>query len=204
MAVWMSTDFVSLVINGVGDMVGAGIYTTISEIAGQAGYAAPWAFLLEAILCALCLPSLRSLATRYPHSAGIAHYTQCAFGHSRSARAVGLTNISMLILIVSCIAASITKYAGEVWPSLNSTLVALAVVLLLATLNAIGFEMSTALTCLFMIIEVGGIVAICACGFWPMQAALSEHGVNFFLRTPTGGEDNSGMAKPIIAGALRT
>ena len=82
--------FWALVIFGVGDMVGAGIYGTIGKAAGLMGNAVWIAFvasMIAAMLTGLCYASI---ASRYPRAAGAAYVTQHAFHLPLLSYVVGL------------------------------------------------------------------------------------------------------------------
>lgn len=65
-----------MVLYGLGTTVGAGIYAMVGELAGVAGYHAPLAFLLAAILAGLTAMSFAELCGRYPRAAGASLYIQ--------------------------------------------------------------------------------------------------------------------------------
>ena len=55
---------------GLGTILGAGIYVLIGEVAGNAGMAAPFAFIIAALLATFSALSYAELSARYPLSAG--------------------------------------------------------------------------------------------------------------------------------------
>src|SRR5690606_33994924 len=69
----------SLVVYGVGDMVGSGIYATVGKAAGQMGNAVWLAFGVSMIAALLTGLSYACIASRYPRAAGAAYVTQHAF-----------------------------------------------------------------------------------------------------------------------------
>lgn len=85
-----SIGLVALVIYGVGDMVGAGIYGTIGEAAGFMGNTVWVAFLVSMAAALLTGLSYASLASRYPKAAGAAYVTQRAYGWKFLSYVVGL------------------------------------------------------------------------------------------------------------------
>ena len=62
----------ALVVYGVGDMVGAGIYATIGEAAGKLGNAVWLAFVASMAAALLTGLSYASISSRYPRAAGAA------------------------------------------------------------------------------------------------------------------------------------
>src|SRR5688572_31590906 len=80
----------SLVVYGVGDMVGSGIYATIGTAAGIMGNAVWVAFAAAMVAALLTGLSYASIASRYPKAAGAAYVTQRAFGIVLLSYIVGL------------------------------------------------------------------------------------------------------------------
>ncbi|MFM8791920.1 MAG: hypothetical protein ACKOFX_05460 [Solirubrobacterales bacterium] len=63
----------------IGDVLGAGIYALVGEVAGETG-GAVWApFLLALVLAMFTAFSYAELVTRFPGAAGAALYTSRAF-----------------------------------------------------------------------------------------------------------------------------
>jgi amino acid transporter len=64
----------------LGDVLGAGVYVLIGQVAADAG-GAVWVPLVVALLLALLTAaSYAELATKYPRAGGASHYTTRAFG----------------------------------------------------------------------------------------------------------------------------
>lgn len=81
----------ALIIYGVGDMLGAGVYGLMGKFAGKMGNAIWLAFLGSMIAAALTGLSYASLGSRFPRAAGAAFVTQRAFGFAFLSYLVGLT-----------------------------------------------------------------------------------------------------------------
>src|SRR5688500_2458624 len=69
----------ALIIYGVGDMLGSGIYALIGRAAGMMGSAIWIAFLVSMVAALLTGLSYASLGSRYPRAAGAAYITLRAF-----------------------------------------------------------------------------------------------------------------------------
>jgi basic amino acid/polyamine antiporter, APA family len=63
----------------IGDVLGAGIYALVGEVAGKVGGAVWTAFLAAGILAAFTATAYAELVTKYPQAAGAALYTHKAF-----------------------------------------------------------------------------------------------------------------------------
>ena len=88
-----------LTLYGIGITIGAGIYVLIGAVAGHAGRAAPWSFVIAGLAMAFTVGSYAELATRYPVSAGEAAYMRAAFNSRVVSTLTGL--ITILIGVVS-------------------------------------------------------------------------------------------------------
>ena len=80
----------SLVVYGVGDMVGSGIYGTVGKAAGTMGNAVWLAFVVSMVAAILTGLSYASLASRYPRAAGAAFVTNHAYGFPYLSYLIGL------------------------------------------------------------------------------------------------------------------
>jgi amino acid transporter len=81
----------SLVVYGVGDMIGSGIYGTVGKAAGKLGNAVWLALVVAMVAAVLTGLSYACLASRYPRAAGAAYVTHRAFRFAFLAYLVGLT-----------------------------------------------------------------------------------------------------------------
>jgi len=61
---------------GLGNILGAGIYVLIGQVAGKAGYLAPLSFLAAALTVTFSAFAYAELSARFPVSAGEAVYVQ--------------------------------------------------------------------------------------------------------------------------------
>ncbi len=81
---------IPLVLYGVGNIIGAGIYALIGEISAISGYFIPLSFLLACIIVLFTALSYAELSSRYPLSAGVAVYTNKAFKSKNFSIIIGL------------------------------------------------------------------------------------------------------------------
>src|SRR5262245_31069382 len=81
----------SLVVYGVGDMIGSGIYGTVGKAAGTLGNAVWIAFLVSMVAALLTGLSYACLSSRYPRAAGAAYVTHHAFHFAFLSYLIGLT-----------------------------------------------------------------------------------------------------------------
>src|SRR5688572_29970813 len=70
----------ALVVYGVGDMLGAGVYALIGKVAGYMGNAIWLAYAIAMLAAVVTALSYASLGSRYPRAGGSAYYAHHAFG----------------------------------------------------------------------------------------------------------------------------
>ncbi len=202
----------SLVVYGVGDMVGSGIYGTIGDAATQMGNAVWLAFVVSMIAAVLTGLSYACLASRYPRAAGAAYVTQRAFNFAFLSYLVGLmvtasgltsmaTSTNVFTKTVLGLTSAHPAVAMNAWPWY---VVALSFLGFLTFVNIWGIRQSmwTNIVCTF--VEVGGLLFIIAVGmrFW---------GSVHYLETPQATFDADGLMQDhglglsmVLAGSVLT
>lgn len=163
-----------LLFYGLGNIIGAGIYVLIGEVAGQAGYFAPVAFLVTSIVAGFTAISYAELSARFPVSAGEAVYLLEGFNSKTLAAAVGLLVAMSGIVAAATIAKGFIGYL-DVFITLPEWLV---VMLLLATLGGLaawGITESVTAASALTLVEIGGLLWI----IWVGHDSLSELPAHF-------------------------
>ncbi|MGF0316375.1 APC family permease [Nocardia fluminea] len=170
----------------LGDVLGAGVYVLVGNIARESG-GAVWLPLLSAlVLAALTAGSYAELATKYPRAGGSASYVTTAFGPA----AGSFIGFCMLAAGVVSVAALARAFAGDYLRALVSvpTLVVVVIFLaLLAALNIRGIKESLGANVVATAVELGGLLLIIGAGAWVMlrgdadldrltQVGAAEHG----------------------------
>ena len=148
-----------LVLYGLGTTIGAGIYALVGKIAGEAGYLAPFVFLLAAAMASLTALSFGELCRRYPYSAGEAVYIREAFHWEWLSTVVGLLVVLTGIVSAAALVNGFIGYLGEfleVQPSLTIVLTCRV----LGALAGWGIAESVTVAAIVTLIEVGALLAI--------------------------------------------
>ncbi len=144
---------------GIGTTIGAGIYVLVGEVAAQAGSAAPFSFVLAAVLAGLSALSFAELCSRYPRSAGEAVYVLEAFGNARLATLVGL----MVVLAGTISAATVIRgsvgYAGT-FIDIPGFAVVVPLTALLGLLAAWGITQAASAAALLTVVELVGLALV--------------------------------------------
>ena len=160
-----------LVFYGLGNIIGAGIYVLIGQIANVAGYYMPISFLVASVVVLFTILSYAELASRFPLSAAEALYIKEGLGDRFFLpQTVGFLMLFSGIVSSAAIMSGFYGYLkeivdiGEEW-TLLLTLFSLFVV------AASGISLSVKVTALFTIIEISGLVLIIAAAFFKLDPA---------------------------------
>lgn len=180
----------------LGDVLGAGVYVLVGEIAADSG-GAVWAPLLLALgLALLTAASYAELATKYPRAGGASHYANRAYGPY-----VGfVTGFCMLAAGIVSVGALARGFAGDYlaeFVTVPVAPVAIGFLLLLALVNARGIKESTAGNVIATVIEVGGLLLVVGLGAW-----LLLRGDGDPSRLTRLGTAEHGAAGALLSGAV--
>lgn len=148
-----------VILYGLGNILGAGIYVLIGKVAGAAGYLAPFSFLVASIIAGITAFSYCELSSRFPVSAGEAVYIKEGFKIPQLSLAVGL----LIILTGVVSAATMTKgfvgYLG-VFVELPPELVIIGLLALLGTVAVWGIAESVTVAAAFTVLEIVGLLLV--------------------------------------------
>jgi basic amino acid/polyamine antiporter, APA family len=157
----------ALVVYGVGDMVGSGIYGTVGKAAGQLGNAVWLAFLVSMVAAIFNGMSYACLASRYPRAAGAAYVTHRAFYFPYLSYLIGLTvtasGLTSMATSTNVFADTLQGLVGGPW-----LLLVLVFLGFMTLVNFYGIRESMWTNIACTTVEVGGLVFIVFVGlrFW--------------------------------------
>lgn len=204
----------ALVVYGVGDMLGAGIYALVGKWAGIMGNAVWLGFVVSWTAAVLTGLSYASLGSRYPRAAGAAYITERAWAFPFLSYLVGLAVVASGLTSMGTQARAFTGYAlglfglappggGDAasatlpeagWPVWAA--VVLGFIGLLTLINIRGIQESSRANLVFTLVEAFGLVLVVAVGirYW---------GRVDYLETPAG---TGGTIQPalVLQGAVLT
>ncbi|MFD7924074.1 APC family permease [Streptomyces sp. NPDC059740] len=180
----------------LGDVLGAGVYVLVGQVAAESGPAVWLPLLVALALALLTAASYAELATRYPRAGGASHYAGLAYGPY-----VGFfTGFCMLAAGVVSVAALTRGFAGDYlaeFVTLPTALVAVVFLGGLALLNLRGISESTRANAGATLVEVGGLLLVVGLGLWVL--ARGDGDVGRLGRVGTGG---SSPVAAVLGGAV--
>ena len=161
------------VLYGVGNILGAGIYVIIGEVAGLAGVYAPLSFLVAGLIAVLSALAYAEISVRFPVSAGEAEYVQKAFRSRALSRACGVMIALAGIVSAATIIRGFSGYARLIVDIPVPVMIALTG-LVLAGVAIAGIKESALAAGLISLVEAGGLGLILIAGA-PYLAGFAEN-----------------------------
>lgn len=158
---------------GLGNIVGAGIYALIGRVAGESGTATPLAFLLAMLIASFSALSFAELTSAHPYSEGVSAYIDAAFKKRYLSIFVGFLMAIATIVSAATLARAFGGYlnaATGLWIGLGAALI----ILVFGFITAWGVEESLRFAAAHTIIEILGLIAI----IWFGREALGDFTVN--------------------------
>ena len=155
---------VLLLLYGMGNILGAGIYVLIGKVVGISGYFSVIAFLLASLIAFFTALSYMELASRYPVSAGEAVYIQEGVGSRNLSIGVGI------LIAIAGLVSSATLVHGFVgyfnqFVQINAELLMTLLIGILVVISIKGIKASVMIASLLTVIEVFGLLMIIYYGF---------------------------------------
>ncbi|MFJ1589304.1 APC family permease [Kitasatospora albolonga] len=180
----------------LGDVLGAGVYVLVGQVAAESG-GAVWAPLLVALcLALLTAASYAELVTKYPRAGGASHYATLAYGPFLGF----LAGFCMLAAGIVSVAALARGFGGDYlseFIALPAVLVAGVFLTALALLNARGIRESTRANVVATVIEVCGLLLVIGLGAWIMLRGDGDTG-----RLTDLGTSETGPVGAVLSGAV--
>ncbi|MFK4066722.1 APC family permease [Streptomyces sp. NPDC029674] len=180
----------------LGDVLGAGVYVLVGQVAAESGGAVWVPLVLALLLSLLTAASYAELATKYPKAGGASHYATLAYGPF----AGFLAGFCMLAAGIVSVAALARGFAGEyltAFVTLPVVLVAALFLGALALLNARGISESTRANVAATVIEVGGLLIVIGLGVWLFLRGDGDAG-----RLVQLGTAEKGAAAGVLSGTV--
>jgi amino acid transporter len=150
----------TLVIYGVGDILGAGIYAVVGKIAGFSGSMVWASFLIAMLVAALTALSYAELGSRLPKSGGVAYFIHEAFRTEWLSMLVGWLMFCTCLVSMATLSLAFAGYLNAFAPVIPSWAIVLALFAGLAWVNFRGMQESSAVNIFCTTLEVSGLIIV--------------------------------------------
>src|SRR5688500_17467371 len=152
----------ALILYGVGDMLGAGIYGLVGKAAGVMGNAVWLAFGASMIAAMLTGLSYACIGSRYPRAAGAAFVTQHAYRFPYLSYLVGLAVAASGLTSMATGSRVIAGFLQDLGLALPTPVLIVCFLLLLTAVVFRGMKESTWMNLICTAVEVGGLAIVIA------------------------------------------
>ncbi|MBD1851477.1 APC family permease [Leptolyngbya sp. FACHB-711] len=150
----------TLIIYGVGDILGAGIYAVVGKIAGLSGTLVWASFLVAMVVAALTALSYAELGSRIPQSGGVACFVNRAFRTDWLSVLVGWLMFCTCLVSMATLSKAFAGYLNAFIPVIPDWFIILALFSVLAFVNFRGMQESSALNIFCTTLEVSGLLIV--------------------------------------------
>lgn len=150
----------TLVIYGVGDILGAGIYAVIGKIAGLSGTLVWVSFIIAMVVAALTALSYAELGSRFPQSGGVAYFVHKAFRNDWLSILVGWLMFCTCLVSMATLSKAFAGYFNAFAPAVPAWLIVIVLFAALAFVNFRGMKESSALNIFCTTLEVSGLLIV--------------------------------------------
>ncbi len=150
----------TLVIYGVGDILGAGIYAVVGKVAGLSGSSVWISFLVAMVVAAFTALSYAELGSRAPKSGGVAYFVQKAFHTEWLSVLVGWLMFCTCLVSMATLSKAFAGYLTNFAPIIPAWAIILALFGGLALINFWGMRESSALNIFCTVLEVSGLLIV--------------------------------------------
>lgn len=164
----------ALIIYGVGDILGAGIYAIIGKIAGHAGSLTWLSFAIAMGIVFLTALTYGELGSRFPRSGGVSVYIQEAFDSQWLSTWAGLLLLSATILSMSTLSHAFVGYLRSFGFKIPNWLGVSGFLILLFLINLRGIKQSSVANIISTLVEVSGLLIVLGFGFWYLATTHTE------------------------------
>jgi amino acid transporter len=156
----------ALIIYGVGDILGAGIYAIVGKIAGHAGSLTWLSFSIAMVVVFFTALCYSELGSRFPKSGGVSIYVQEAFGCRWLSLFAGLLLLSATILSMSTLSQAFVGYLEAFGLDVPHWFGVSVFLIILLLINMRGIKQSSIANILSTAVEVSGLLIVLVCGIW--------------------------------------
>ena len=149
------------------------VFVIVPGVITQAGTGAFWAMVLGALLCVPTAYVYAELSSAFPIAGG----EYCMVGRTvgrDSGIAIMWLNAFSSLLTPAAFALGASAFIGMIVPGLNTTIVAIAIILATTVLGILHIRTNAWVTGLFLLVELLALAAITGLGLWHIKRPLLE------------------------------
>ena len=170
----------------LGDVLGAGVYALVGEMAGEAGGLVWLAFAIALVMALLTAFSYAELVTKYPHAGGSAVYAEKAYRSPLVAFLVGFCMLAAGMVSAAGLSLAFTGEYLTAFLDVPQVPAAIVFLVLVALINAWGIKESLRANIGMTIIETTGLVLVIVLGAWVIGRGDADLGGAFDPPAETG------------------
>lgn len=156
--------FWALTIYGIGDILGAGIYALVGQVAAEAGTWSPLSFAVAMAVAGLTGLTYAELVARHPRSGGEASFCLEAFGRPRLAFLVGWLVFCSGVVSMATVTHACGNYTHAIRPEIPEWTVWIAFLVIISLVNFWGIRQSSLANIVFTLVEASGLVLVIVAG----------------------------------------
>ncbi|WP_373541752.1 APC family permease [Chamaesiphon sp.] len=150
----------TLVIYGVGDILGAGIYAVVGKIAGLSGGLVWAAFIVAMVVASMTALCYAELGSRLPKSGGVAYFIHTAFRIDWLSTLVGWLMFCTCIVSMATLSRAFAGYVNAIAPGIPDWSIVLSLFAGLTFINFRGMKESSLLNIICTTLEVSGLIVV--------------------------------------------
>ncbi len=156
--------FWAVAIYGIGDILGAGIYALVGEVAGAAGTWSPLSFCLAMMVAGLTGVTYAELVARFPHSGGEATFCLRAFGRPHWAFLVGWLVFCSGVVSMATVTHAFGNSMQELRPGTSEWPIWVLFLFVVSLINFWGIRQSSTVNILLTLVEFSGLLLVLTAG----------------------------------------
>ncbi len=170
----------------LGDVLGAGVYALVGEMAGEAGGLVWLAFAIALVMALLTAFSYAELVTKYPHAGGSAVYAEKAYRSPLVAFLVGFCMLAAGMVSAAGLSLAFTGEYLAAFLDVPQVPAAIVFLVLVALVNAWGIKESLRANIGMTLVETTGLVLVIVLGAWVIGRGDADLGGAFDPPAETG------------------
>ncbi|MFE5291162.1 APC family permease [Isoptericola sp. NPDC056618] len=163
----------------LGDVLGAGVYALIGEMAGEAGGLVWLSFAIALAMAMLTAFSYAELVTKYPRAGGSAVFAEKAFRSPLVAFLVGFCMLAAGVVSAAGLSLAFTGEYLTAFLDVPRVPAAIFFLLVVALVNAWGIKESLRANVVMTVIEAAGLVLVIVLGAWVIGRGDADLGGAF-------------------------